>query len=547
MQSSVIIAYHVDGQGGTMAGIQYIDNFELLGDPAGGNWYTLTVDVLGNGQVIKTPDQPDYYENTVVGLEAIPDPMWQFGGWSGDLTGTTNPTTILMDSNKYVTATFIVDLSGEAGIHYNRFCNLDHCDAAGIAIHNFDDMVTLDARWNWYGAPDGPGSDPTTFDAVTGRPADGFGDDVYGSLRFDPWWGIDAVANIMHENVMLGDPIIFDGSDSMAFFNGSIPVSYLWDFDDGFYSYEEETGHVYAEPGVYNGYLRVQAYAADLWPGPMFDWAYFTITVTEPGTPLVANADANNFGSYEAIVNEPVDIYGQATGGTPPYSYQWTFDDGHSSTEQNPAHTYDNVGTYEVTLTVTDNEGLTATDTATVVVTDRDTLIANANGPYNGIAGEMVRLTGTASGGLAPYTYTWDLGDGTTVTSQNPTYIYETEGIYTVTLTVTDSLGNIDEATSTVEISEDVDDVVIKNVNGGLGIKATVVAGEIPVDWTITIDGTYVFGQTSSSGIVDANAETIIKAPFTLGIGNVDITITANSLIEEYTALMIGPFVLGLQ
>ncbi|UCH83848.1 MAG: hypothetical protein JSW50_15640, partial [Candidatus Latescibacterota bacterium] len=71
--------------------------------------YSLTTTVVGDGVVIKTPDHPTYtYEDTVV-VEAIPDPNWSFVGWSGGLTGSTNPDTLVMISDTTVTATFLPD------------------------------------------------------------------------------------------------------------------------------------------------------------------------------------------------------------------------------------------------------------------------------------------------------------------------------------------------------------------------------------------------------------------------------------------------------
>jgi len=68
--------------------------------------YTLTVNVVGNGSVSKSPDQATYASGTVVTLTATADAGWTFSGWSGDLTGSTNPDTITMDGDKTVTATF---------------------------------------------------------------------------------------------------------------------------------------------------------------------------------------------------------------------------------------------------------------------------------------------------------------------------------------------------------------------------------------------------------------------------------------------------------
>jgi hypothetical protein len=69
--------------------------------------YTLTVNVVGNGSVALNPAGGTYEAGTVVTLTATPDSGWLFSNWSGDLSGSTNPTTITMNSNKTVTATFI--------------------------------------------------------------------------------------------------------------------------------------------------------------------------------------------------------------------------------------------------------------------------------------------------------------------------------------------------------------------------------------------------------------------------------------------------------
>ena len=68
--------------------------------------YTLTVNTSGTGTIAKTPDQAQYPSGTVVQLAATPAAGWNFSGWSGDLSGTTNPANITMNGNKTVTATF---------------------------------------------------------------------------------------------------------------------------------------------------------------------------------------------------------------------------------------------------------------------------------------------------------------------------------------------------------------------------------------------------------------------------------------------------------
>jgi PKD repeat protein len=100
--------------------------------------------------------------------------------------------------------------------------------------------------------------------------------------------------------------------------------------------------------------------ATDCWDssteGPI--WNFTTVA------PLVADAD----GPYEGVVGEPIQFYGSATGGVPPYSWNWEFGDGSHSTEQNPMHTYASPGTYTATLTVIDSFSPPNTDSNTTTV-----------------------------------------------------------------------------------------------------------------------------------------------------------------------------------
>lgn len=72
--------------------------------------YTLTINIADNGQGTTDPavGTYSYPAGTTVPLEAIESTVgWHFNHWDGDLSGTTNPTTITMDSDKTVTAVFM--------------------------------------------------------------------------------------------------------------------------------------------------------------------------------------------------------------------------------------------------------------------------------------------------------------------------------------------------------------------------------------------------------------------------------------------------------
>ena len=347
---------------------------------------------------------------------------------------------------------------------------------------------------------------------------------------------------------MVDDSITFDAGDSFGFGydTDNLPLSYLWDFDTMDYSMEELISYSYDEPGAYHGYLRVSAIDPDLSGFTMYDWDYFTIVVSEPGQDLGANADGNDLGGYEGIIDEPVTLYGLATGGVPGYSFKWDIN-GQTLTGQTVKYTFTEAGTYTVELTVTDNEFNTATDTASVYIAELDELMAKAVGPYKTTADELVQFIGSATGGKSPYSFTWEFGDGSApVTAQNPLHVYEAKGTYTVTLTVTDSKGTVDDATTTITVSSQHDEPEILDVTGGLSVKATVVAADLPVDWMINFDGSYVFGRTTATGTVAANTEETIRAPYVFGLGNVDITIQANDVISQHSACMIGAIVILL-
>lgn len=69
------------------------------------NTYTLTVLPVGSGS-ISLNDTAPYSFGDVVQLTAVPTPSWGFNGWSGDLSGSANPSTITINGNKSVIATF---------------------------------------------------------------------------------------------------------------------------------------------------------------------------------------------------------------------------------------------------------------------------------------------------------------------------------------------------------------------------------------------------------------------------------------------------------
>ena len=256
-----------------------------------------------------------------------------------------------------------------------------------------------------------------------------------------------------------GSPIPFDGSLSSDS-DGSI-VSYEWDFDyDGVSFDVDATGsnpsHTYADDGTLTAALRVTA--AD--GATAIDTASVTVDNVDP------SADAG--GPHAGVEGSPITFGGSASDpGADVLTYQWDFDyDGVSfdvdATGSNPSHTYADDGTFTAALRVTDDDGATAIDTASVTVDNVDPS-ADAGGPYAGVEGSPITFGGIASDpGADILTYQWDFdydgvsfdvdASGVDLTGPQPTYA--AAGGYTAALRVRDDDGGISPI-STADVTID--------------------------------------------------------------------------------------------
>jgi hypothetical protein len=86
---------------------------------------------------------------------------------------------------------------------------------------------------------------------------------------------------------------------------------------------------------------------------------------------------------------------------------------------------------------------------------DEDEFEADAKGDYEARIGEIIEFEGNAKGGVEPYNWSWDFGDGTNSWEEEPEHVYNETGIYIVTLTVRDMNGKIASDTTTATIEED--------------------------------------------------------------------------------------------
>jgi formylglycine-generating enzyme required for sulfatase activity len=74
--------------------------------------YSLTATAV-YGSVTKSPDRASYNHDETVTLEAVPKTGYGFTNWLGDITGSANPATLVMDADKSVTASFALLKAGD--------------------------------------------------------------------------------------------------------------------------------------------------------------------------------------------------------------------------------------------------------------------------------------------------------------------------------------------------------------------------------------------------------------------------------------------------
>jgi len=120
-----------------------------------------------------------------------------------------------------------------------------------------------------------------------------------------------------------------------------------------------------------------------------------------------------------------------------PTTWMWTFGDGNSSTEQNPTHDYENLGTYEVCLTVTNENG--SDMSCNNIILEAIVVAPNAAFSYVDI-GLIVDFTDISQN--IPTSWFWNFGNGYTSTDQSPTHSYDAPGVYEVCLTATNDVGS---------------------------------------------------------------------------------------------------------
>jgi len=208
------------------------------------------------------------------------------------------------------------------------------------------------------------------------------------------------------QTVNEGVSVSFSGTATDA---GGDTLTYSWNFGDSGTGTGQSTTHTYADNGIY-----IYIVTLSVNDGTTITTDTLTVTVNNVA-PTITTLTSDKAGG---IIGEIIQFTVTATdpaGVNDPLTYSWNFGDTQTSTLQNPTHSYSSRGTYIVTLTVSDGDGGSDTETLTILVND---LIWDLASEWN-LVSVPKTLTVNSKSALLPGNAVWSY-DGSWV---NPTTI----------------------------------------------------------------------------------------------------------------------------
>ena len=414
-------------------------SFEATFDDAGNDDLTVTWD-FGDGSDAITTEYP---------AESTPNSETQSHVYTAD--GTYKATVTVTDSDGAVTEStidvaianltpVIESLTGDTEINEGDVASFN-----AIASDPGADQLTY--TWNF-----GDDSDTVTGTDVTHIFSDN-GDYTVTLTVTDEEGGETAqtldvrVNNVAPEissidgetNVDEGEEVTYRAIASDA---GDDELTYTWNFGDGSdVTTGENVNHVFAQDGIYDATLIVED----------DDGAKTTqnIEITVNNVAPTVETESTKTGDEGQIVQFTATV---ADPGDDELTVTWDFGDGSDTimgenvlkdTASHIEHIFVDNGLYQASVTVTDDDGASVTQSLTITVNN----VAPIIDPWldeTATEGDTVELAASFSdrGVLDTHTIAWDFGDGnTTSDTLTPSHVYTDDGVYEVTLTVTDNDG----------------------------------------------------------------------------------------------------------
>jgi len=214
--------------------------------------------------------------------------------------------------------------------------------------------------------------------------------------------------------------------------NDSDIVSWNWSFDDGNYSTKQNPNHSFSDDGIYNVSLNV----TDMYGATNKTFRPVTVFNVGPTAEFTFQPENPSYLQTISFIDNSTDSDGYIV------SWNWSFDDGNTSNEISPEYTYANAGTYNVSLTVKDDDNANHTICKQINISS---IPPHSNFTFSPVYPDCNKTvcfngTGTDADGFI-VNWSWNFGGLENKYGQNVSYRFLSFRSYNVTLTVEDDSG----------------------------------------------------------------------------------------------------------
>jgi PKD repeat protein len=250
----------------------------------------------------------------------------------------------------------------------------------------------------------------------------------------------------------------------------------------------------------------------------------------------------------------PLNVSGEAlaSGGDPPYQYLWSTGTGATQATASVSLDYSLPGSYTLTVALSDAFGIEGTkrfsvEVAPSVVGPAGLAVSVAANRTEGSVPFSIQYATAVSGGLSPFNYAWEFGDGGTSTLAQPTHTFAAAGTFQTNLTVSDAQGI--SAASSVKVT--------LHPALAISIDSSARSGQAPIEVNFSSapiggwepytvlwefgDGASGFGENvthtySTSGNFSATAEVIDSLGERVNASSLALTVGPSRVVSQPTS-----------